>query len=600
MSESKIQVLDRIVADQIAAGEVVDRPASVVKELVENAIDAGAQRVHVEIEGGGATRIRVLDNGVGMREGEIELAFNRHATSKIERIEDLEQIATFGFRGEALPSIASVSRVSIATRTADSVAGIRVELEGGELVGRREVGCPSGTDIEVRDLFFNTPARLKFLKRESTEAGHCTEALTRIALIRPDVSFTLVSGGRRIRELPRAERVEERVGTLFKGETLARAEGSEGGVQVLAVLGPPERARPGAGSLYTYVGGRFVRDRALLKAVSQAFGGTLEHGRYPVGLIAVDLPAGSFDVNVHPQKTEVRFADPRALYRTVRRTITELFSRAVWARGVAGTAPAELGDRIAETPRPYGSSGRLVPPPTTPTAKPAPDPGAMPEARPAPPGGPVARSQPGLEIERPAAGGAAGAFCSLEYIGQARGTFLLFEDEADLVIIDQHAAHERITYEKLRAQLAGGRVASQRLLAAHQVDLGPADAERIAARAEDLCRLGLEVERAGPDRIAIHGVPAEIGDVAPDRLLADMVLALEEGREGSRGEIEDRVLATIACHGSIRAGRGLSEDEVRALVDEMDGIDMAGHCPHGRPVLARIPWREVRRRVGRE
>jgi DNA mismatch repair protein MutL len=599
MSESRIRVLDRIVADQIAAGEVVDRPASVVKELVENALDAGATRVQVDIDGGGATRIRVLDNGVGMRADEVETAFARHATSKIARIEDLDRIVSFGFRGEALPSIASVSRITLRTRTVDALAGEQIELEGGELVVRREVGCPTGTEIEVRDLFFNTPARLKFLKRESTEASHCAEALTRIALVRPDVAFKLVTAGRRTRDLPRAERVVERVAALFKGESLARAQGSEDGVEVVAVLGPPERSRAGAGSMYTYVKGRFVRDRALLKAVTQAFGGTLEQGRYPVGLIALDLPAGAVDINVHPQKTEVRFADPRAIYRAVSRTIAELVSRAVWARGGVDPAPTPQPEGIAEQAQPYAGGGRLVPPP--PLAGTRQKGAAESTVGPAPasPGGPVPLGQSELLVGDAKAGAGSGEFCAFDFIGQARGTFLMFDDGDDLVVVDQHAAHERITYEKLRAQLESGRIASQRLLTAHQVDLGPAEADRIAGRAEDLGRLGLEVARAGPDRIAIHGVPAELGDVAPDRLLADMLIALEQGREGSRGDLEDRVLATMACHGSIRAGRSLTEDEVKALIGEMEGIDIAGHCPHGRPVLARIPWREIRRRVGR-
>jgi len=600
MAESRIRVLDRIVADQIAAGEVVERPASVVKELVENAVDAGATRVQVEIDGGGATRIRVLDNGVGMRVEEIGIAFQRHATSKITRIEDLEAVSSFGFRGEALPSIASVSRIVVETRTADSVAGARAVFEAGEPGERREVGCPTGTAIEIRDLFFNTPARLKFLKRESTEAGHCAEALTRIALVRPDVSFVMISGGRRTRKLPRAERIEERVAALFKDETLARARVADGGIEVIAVLGPPERARAGAGSLYTYVNGRYVRDRALLSAIGQAFGGTLERGRYPVGLVAVRLPAGAVDVNVHPQKIEVRFADPRAVYQAVARAVAELVARAVWARGrTRSLDPASAGG-VAEAPGGYAPSGRLVPPPSSAGGRPVAEPRIIPRAATAAPGGPVRlEQQAALDVGAAPAGADAGGFAALLYIGQARGTFLLFEDEDDLVILDQHAAHERITYEKLRAQLASGRVASQRLLAPHNVDLGPAEAERIAERADDLGRLGLEVGRAGPDRVAIHGVPAELGDVAPDRLLAEMVIALEESREGSRGEIEDRVLATMACHGSIRAGRRVTPDEVRALLEQMERIDLAGHCPHGRPVLARIPWREILRRVGR-
>jgi DNA mismatch repair protein MutL len=598
MTEQRIRVLDRIVADQIAAGEVVERPASVVKELAENALDAGASRVQVEIDGGGVSRLRILDNGRGMGADEVELAFTRHATSKIAGIEDLAAVGTYGFRGEALPSIAAVSRVQIRTRRAEALSATLLELAGGEVVGRREAGAPVGTDVEVRDLFFNTPARLKFLKREATEAGHCAEAVVRLALVRPEVSFVLFSGGRRTRELPRVERVEERVAALFPGERLARVAGAEGGIDVLAVLGPPERARAGAGSLYTYVNGRFVRDRAVLAAVTRAFGGALEHGRYPAGLISLRLPAGAFDVNVHPQKTEVRFADTSTVVRAVTRIAGELTGRAVWALGTAdpaaadgpGDAPVAPPGGVAETAAAYPERARFVPPPPAcgPAAPRTPAPG---------PGGPVKLF---ADLARSgSADSASPTFSGLRFIGQGANLFLLFEDDDDLVIIDQHAAHERVTYDRLRRQLAAGRVACQRLLVPHVVELGPADAERIAALEEDLGRLGLEISRGGPDRIAVRGVPAELAGAAPDRLLAGIVLALEQGPEGSRGEKEDRALATMACHGSLRGGRRLDEREARALVEAMDAADSPGHCPHGRPVLARIPWREIRRRVGR-
>jgi DNA mismatch repair protein MutL len=600
MASGRIRVLSRTVADQIAAGEVVERPASVVKELVENSLDAGATRVQVEIDAGGIGRILVRDNGHGLGADEAELAFARHATSKLEAIEDLETVATFGFRGEALPSIASVSRVSLKTRRREDLAGLHLVLAGGDVVERRETGCPAGAEIEVADLFFNTPARLKFMKRDTTEAGHCAEALVRLALARPDVAFALVSAGRRVRELPRVERVEERVAGLFPDEPLAVARGADGGVEVLAVLGPPHRARAGAGSLYTYVDGRFVRDRAMLKAVSQGFGGTLESGRYPAGLVAIRVPAGGVDVNVHPQKTEVRFADPSAVYRAVARVVAELAGRAVWARGVA--AGAEAAQSVAESPAPYGEprGDRLVPPPrfadrARPGAARSVESGREAVAA---IGGPIARETAPLPIAA-AAVPADRPFFALRYVGQARGMYLVLEDERDLILIDQHAAHERVTYERLRGQLAKGRLEAQRLLAPHHVDVGPAEAERIAALAAPLSRLGLEISRAGPDRIAVRSVPATAGHASPDRLLAELVLALEAGRDGSGGASDDKALATLACHGSIRAGRAVTDDEARELLRKLDGVDFAGHCPHGRPVIARIPWTEIDRRVGR-
>ncbi|MDD5309489.1 MAG: DNA mismatch repair endonuclease MutL [Deltaproteobacteria bacterium] len=584
-----IKVLDRLVADQIAAGEVVERPGSVVKELVENSLDAGATRIQVDIDAGGVARVRVADNGAGIPAAEVELAFERHATSKIRLLADLDDISSFGFRGEALPSIAAVSRVTVQTRTADAIAGVRVALEAGRVTERKDAGCPVGTDIEVRDLFFNTPARLKFLKAESTEAGHAAEALVRLALMRPDVAFTLTSGGRKARQLPRADRIEERVAGLFPEEPLHRVEGEDLGVGVLAVLGPPERARAGAGSLYTYVNGRFVRDRALLKAVTQGFGGTLDQGRYPAGLVAVTLPPGACDVNVHPQKIEVRFADGRAVYRAVARIVGELASRAVWAVGArAPVRVAATAEGVAEEPALYAHPGRLVPPPQAPRSR------TEPPMRPAQPAQPEPE-----QLAMPSAAAGAGTFSRLRIVGQAKSLFLLLEGDDDLVIVDQHAAHERVTFERLRAALSQGRLASQRLLVPSSVDLGPADAERIAALAPDLGRLGLDVSRSGRDRITIHAVPAEVCDASPSRLLADMVLALEESRGGSRGDADERALAIMACHGSLRAGASVAEAEIAALLRAMDTIDFAGHCPHGRPVLCRIPWSEIRRRVGR-
>jgi DNA mismatch repair protein MutL len=583
MTNARIEVLDELVADQIAAGEVIERPASVVKELVENSLDAGAARIQLDIEEGGASRIRVLDNGAGIRADQVKLAFERHATSKIRNLADLDDVASFGFRGEALPSIASVSKIALRTRTKDDIAGVLLSLEGGKVSEQRDVGCPVGADIEIRELFFNTPARLKFLKRETTEASHCSEALVRLAAFRHDVAFSMTSNGRRIRDLPKVDRSEERIASIFPTERLVLAEGAEAGIQVTAILGPSERARPGAGSLYTYVEGRFVRDKTLLKAVTQAFGGTLEAGRYPVGLIGLSLPRGSFDVNVHPQKIEVRFADPQAVYRAVVRVVGEMAAKAVWTLGSGeASKAAEEESGFKYSSEPYRPPGRLVPPPV--------NAGRLPP--PSPPRGEAGRGADAVGKSRE-------WFTNLAYIGQAMGVFLLFEDKDDLVIIDQHAAHERVVYERLRSQLAAGAIASQKLLLVHNIDLGPQDAERIVEFSDDLGRLGLDVVRSGPDRVAIHAVPAELTEASPDRVLADMVLALEEGRRGSRGDAEEAVLMKMACHGSIRGGRSVEKKEIDALLRQLDRVDFAGHCPHGRPVLTKIPWREIFKRVGR-
>ncbi|MCU0661135.1 MAG: DNA mismatch repair endonuclease MutL [Myxococcota bacterium] len=607
MDRHPIEVLSPLVADQIAAGEVVERPSSVVKELVENALDAGATKIRLDIEAGGVRRIRVLDDGAGLAADEVKTAFLRHATSKLRRIEDLDDVSTFGFRGEALPSIAAVSRISVRTRTREDIEGTLLVLQGGRVVEQRSAGCPVGTEIEVADLFFNTPARLKFLKKESTEASHCAEALVRLAALRPDVGFTMSHAGRTVRNLSRVERVEERVMAMFGGEHLVRAQGEEAGVKVLAILGPPELSRAGAGSLYTFVNGRFVRDKTLLPAIAQAFGGTLQRGQYPVGLVAIDMPPGSFDVNVHPQKTEVRFAEPQAVFRAAHRVIGQMVASAVWSLGSLGLRVKEeatpLRNEPPSVPREptFGfEEHRLVPPPPAVRPEPVlPAPSPRPRVTDPPPGeAPPQPLQLGLEPQpqtnHPT------RLRDLRYIGSARSTFLLLEADDELVIIDQHAAHERVTYERLQRELtATGRLSSQRLLTAVNLDLGPAEADRIEELSEQLGRHGLEVSRTGPDRIGIHAVPAELALSSPARLLADMVLALEEGRKGSRSLDEDHLLATMACHGSIRAGKQLSPAEVTALLSQMESIDFAGHCPHGRPVLTRLPWRELERRVHR-
>ncbi len=639
---AKIKILTKVVADQIAAGEVVERPASVVKELIENSIDAGATFIQLEIDAGGIGRIRVLDNGTGFAKDEVETAFLRHATSKLSGIDDLTDIKSFGFRGEALASIAAVSKITVNTRSKKDVAGTKLVLKGGELIESRDAGCPEGTDFEVRDLFYNVPARLKFLKREATETSHCIEAVTRMALILPGITFKVISKGRIVKNLIKTDDPQERVKALFKGETLAKIRGGEFGITVTAILGPPEHARAGGGSLYTYVNDRYVRDKSLMGAISRAFGGTLERGRYPVGYVAIEMPGAGVDINVHPQKTEVRFADTQAVFRAVSHVIGAMAAQAPWTKrgdaDVNGKSGSEyqtgFENRVKESALDgeisskgtvnYDNVNNISAPPlpslSSSFSKPLPSFGNS--GRDSKGSGhkmngvqevhsahgvqavfskPVPKMLPGTNADFVSreSSDRSGNFSSMLYIGQGRGTFLFLEDGDDLVVMDQHAAHERVTYEKLRAQLSKGGVKSQGLLVSYPVDLGPVEADRIESLKDDLAKLGMEIERAGEDRITIHSVPAELSGVSPDKLLADTVLALEEGRKGTKGDMEDKAVATMACHSSIRAGRRVLKEEVQALLLQMDNIDFAGHCPHGRPVLTRIPWSELAKKVGR-
>ncbi|MBN2804329.1 MAG: DNA mismatch repair endonuclease MutL [Deltaproteobacteria bacterium] len=633
----RIEVLSSVVADQIAAGEVIERPASIIKELVENSIDANATSIQVEVDSGGIGRIRIFDNGDGFPKQDVETAFLRHATSKISNIDDILNINSYGFRGEALASIAAVSKLTVLTRTDEDVAGKKLVIHGGRTVENKDAGCPVGTDFEIRDLFYNVPARLKFLKRESTETSHCIEAVTRMALIRPDISFKIISKGRVVKKFIKTDEPAKRVKDLFKDEPLALAKGEENGVAVTAILGPPDRARAGGGSLYTYVNGRYIRDKALLGAVSRAFAGTLDKGRYPVGYISITVPPTGVDVNVHPQKTEVRFANTQAVFRAVSHVVGAMVARSPWVKKEEDLTDINFnfqqGDNakffeINESNLAYDSdSDNMVPPPSglkfpdinkyssldeisvkteksvagsvnhdnTRSSFTEAGTGADTETVPRQENIPLQNSF-SKSLTLPSG---AGVFSSMSFIGQAKGTFLLFEDGDDLVVMDQHAAHERVTYENLRTQLLDGRVKSQRLITPHNVDLGPSEADRIEEHKDELSKLGLDIERSGEDRISIYSVPSEVGGASPDKLLAETVIAIEEGREGSGGDMEDKAVATIACHGSIRAGRKVLKEEVDSLLMQMDKIDFAGHCPHGRPVLTRLSWREIAKKVGR-
>ncbi|HYQ42894.1 MAG TPA: DNA mismatch repair endonuclease MutL [Polyangiaceae bacterium] len=627
--EARIVVLPPALASQIAAGEVVERPASAVKELIENALDAGAQRVDVEIEGGGVTRLSVSDDGVGMSAENARLSVERHATSKLREISDLDHLASYGFRGEALPSIAAVSRFTLRSRPAHCDAGVEVFIEGVAEPVLREAGMAVGTRVEVRELFFNIPARRKFLRSTGTESGHVTEVVEAAALTRPEVTFTLARDGRQVREFLRASGRAERVAQVCDGEDLTPCEGTRGPLRIEAYLSRPEHARSGAGGLRLFVNGRSVRDRALAVTIAQAYGSVLERGRYPRGVVYLDLPPELLDVNVHPQKAEVRFADQRAMadavYGTLSRALAGAFSlptpnRNAWAKPRPDssmiaplTAPkagpaAPAGERAWSAPAhpragepllqarfsaqtPQASSSPLAP--LTPLVESngsaaelllALDPPAMAirdssalEARPQP------------EI----------VWSSLTFVAQLRQTYLLCESREGIYLLDQHAAAERVTFSRLRKQYQGRAVPSQSLLFPVTLDVLPAEAELVEQRSKEMAEVGLDVRVRGPESISIHAVPKLLQRASAERLLRDLLA--EVSRKGGRGfsDAVDLALATMACHGSIRAGDPLAPSEVKALLDALDEADFAGHCPHGRPVVTFLSWAELERKVGR-
>jgi DNA mismatch repair protein MutL len=589
---ARIQVLPPGLVNQIAAGEVVERPASVAKELLENALDACARAIAVEAEEGGLALIRVADDGGGMEPDDARLALERHATSKLRDAEGLAAIGTMGFRGEALPAIASVSRFRLDTCPGGDGAGTRLVIEGGAVLEAGPAARQRGTTVEVRDLFFNTPARRKFMRSPAAEAGHLSEAVVRVALGRPDVGFTLRSGGRSVLAAPPGEGFPERAARALGREAhrhLVPVDARRGEVRVHGVVCSPDHSEPTGRSLYLLVNGRYVRDRGAAHAVLRAFAGTLPPGRHPAGVLRVELPLERVDVNVHPQKLEVRFADGREVYDAVFHAVSAALRTAPWlgraagvsAGAMAAAVPAADDLRAAEVLSfarealpPDGSGARLP----------------LPEAPPA-----LALAASG------AAGRPPGYFGRLRYVGQHARTYLLCEAPGGaLVVVDQHASHERLLFQRLREAFGRRQLAVQPFLVPQVVTLPPAAARALEAGAGELGRLGLELEPFGGESFAVKGAPALLAGVDLARLLADLAGQLAEVERGSAvDEAFHGVLATMACHAAVRANQDLGPEEARALLEGLDAIDFKARCPHGRPVVFELSLADLERQVDR-
>jgi len=607
----RVHLLPPGLVNQIAAGEVVERPASVVKELVENSLDAGARSVAVDVEEGGLALVRVADDGCGMDGEDARMALERHATSKLADAAGLAAISTMGFRGEAIPAIASVSRFALHTAPAEDGAGTRIEVEGGDPVSLEQSARPRGTTIEVRDLFFNTPARRKFMRAGPTEAGHVTEAIVRLALARPDVGFTLRSGGRVVISARPGEPLADRVALALGREAhrhLHTVDHRRGAIRVHGAICGPDHSEATSRSLYLFVNGRYVRDRSAAHAVLRAFAGTLPPGRHPAGVLFVELPLDRVDVNVHPQKLEVRFAEAREVQDALFHAIAAVLRTAPWLRpggGAAGpgapsafpTAPEGSvagGAPVAAEPGVSGAGADEVA-------------GVLAWAR-AAHGAPAAEPRLG-ETQRfpfPVAtedGGARpeGYFASLRYVGQHARTYLVCEAPGGaLVVIDQHASHERLLFQRLRVAWAARALPVQPLLIPRVVTVPPATARALEAAIPELDRVGLELEPFGGDSFAVKGAPAALGGVDLERLLVDLAGQLEHLDRGSA--VDDAfhdLLATMACHAAVRANQDVSPEEARALLDALDGIDFKARCPHGRPVVFELALADLERRVGR-
>ncbi|BDG06587.1 DNA mismatch repair endonuclease MutL [Anaeromyxobacter oryzae] len=604
---ARIQVLPPGLVNQIAAGEVVERPASVVKELVENALDAGARAISVDVEDGGLSLVRVADDGSGMDREDALLALERHATSKLRDADGLAAIATMGFRGEAIPAIASVSRFRVDTAPADDGAGTRIDVEGGALGDVAAVARPRGTTIEVRELFFNTPARRKFMRAPATEAGHVTEAVIRLALARPEVSFNLRSASRLVLAARAGAGLADRAAQALGREAhrhLVPVDARRGDVRVHGVVCSPDHSEATGRSLYLFVNGRYVRDRGAAHAVLRAFAGTLPPGRHPAGVLFVDLPLGRVDVNVHPQKLEVRFAEGREVYDAIFHAIAGTLRTTPWLRRPVPAAGAGLSAPPGASAEPP-SDGVLGPESPRAGEEAA---AVLAWSRATPDAAATERGATGAS-ERfafpivDAEGGArpAGYFASLRYVGQHARTYLLCEAPGgSLVVIDQHASHERMLFHRLREAFRTRRIPVQPFLLPQVVTLQAAVARALEGGLEELGRLGFDVEPFGGDSFAVKGAPAALSGVDLTALLGDLAAQLEQlERTSAVDDAFHDLLATMACHAAVRANQDLAAEEARALLDGLDAIDFKARCPHGRPVVFELPLADLERRVGR-
>jgi DNA mismatch repair protein MutL len=624
---SKIQRLSQSLINKIAAGEVIERPASVVKELIENAVDAHATRIDVSVEGGGAELVRVVDNGDGIPADQLELAVASHATSKVAEADDLFRVDTLGFRGEALASIAEVSRLVLRSRTGDSESGARLEVVGGQPSGTTPCGCPVGTMVEVAQLFFNTPVRRKFLRSKQTEMGHTSEAFARIALARPQVHFTLEDHGRPVFDLPAGQGWRERI-ALVAGrqvaEHLISVESQHGEVKLSGYVAHPNQSRSNTRMQYLFLNGRYIWDRSLRHALGEAYRGLLMTGRHPIAFLWLQVPPEMVDVNVHPTKLEVRFQNADRLYSQLLSTLRTKFlstdlttrveslpegdpTRAVdegraaevrqrvvdWAKGEVaswGGGPARGGDDAGAGSSPSRGDAQGPGPleltrldrSWTPAAGGEPD-------------GELAPHAP-LQSGTPPESAPTGPVKAM----QVHDRYLVTETEEGVMVIDQHALHERILYEQLKARILSGAVESQSLLVPEPVDLGPAEAAAALENRELLGQLGMKIEPFGGETVLVAGYPAMLANMSPTEVLVGLVeRLLSGGKLPDRRDLLDDLLHTIACKAAIKAGDRLAPEEVHALLERRYLIDDPHHCPHGRPTAVIFSREELDRHFKR-
>ena len=607
--EGRIRLLPNALIDQIAAGEVVERPASVVKELVENSLDARATRIRIDVRDGGRALIAVTDNGVGMSPREAKLSLARHATSKVAELSDLETVMSFGFRGEALPAIASIAKMRLFTRAHGTDEGFEITIEAGDVLQERTAGGPEGTRIEVADLFVKIPARRKFLKSEGTEWGHILDWTRRLALALPGVHFELRRDERPAIVWPAVSDNLDRIAAVLgegEADALIQIEAEEGAGHLHAFVSSPEHTRANSNGIFLFVNGRPVRDKVMRHALLQAYRDLLPRGRFPSAVLFLTLRGSGVDVNVHPAKWEVRFADPQAIHKLIRRAVRDAMASRSWLESGAAesmhpqvptsqpTSPqpadaqASSAGRVSEwAPPTWGGEGRRSPASTALATGPLPGLAS-----------PVDRALADEPLQ----------FGQLRLIGQLLSSYLLVEGKSGLLVIDQHAAHERVLYERLRAEWLDPGVERQGLLIPLNVELEPLAAAALAEQVEVVERLGFEIEPFGEGAIAVRTVPALLSGRDPESLLRELAGELQSspgGLEPGTGietrllAAADRVFATLACHSARRFGDSLDPREQEQILQDLDTIPWAPTCPHGRPVAISYSSPEIERRFGR-
>jgi DNA mismatch repair protein MutL len=581
----RIHRLPADLANQIAAGEVVERPASVVKELVENAVDAGAHRIAIHVEMGGKKHVRVEDDGEGMEPEDARLAIERHATSKIRRADDLAAIATLGFRGEALPSIASVSHFVLRTRARGEQSGTEIRVNGGTIASAVEVGAPEGTRVEVNDLFYNLPARRKFLKSDSAETAQVSRIVTQLGLANPGIGFTLTSAGRTVIECPPALSLRDRLYQLY-GERadLLEVLKDAGGIRLSGYIAALAEQGPTRGPQNVFVNRRIVKDRTIAHAIINAYSMASIKERSPEVHLFIEMPADAVDVNVHPTKAEVRFRDQSLVHEVVRRGLMD-------ALGQGGVPQLQL--------QPEAATGYARPPAATVLpgvlssgAYPnrwQPEPSPTRSVSPAFPGVPALPATPALGSIRP-----------MIPLGQFRDTFIIAIDDEGVAIIDQHVAHERVLFERVMERLTSGRLESQLLLVPLVLEVSAADHQSLVARAPELERFGFEVESFGASALKVTAVPALLDVEDSSKALQALAHDLEGLDRGAHvQEAIQRIAATTACHAAVKANDPLSYEKMAHILDELRATAYSTVCPHGRPVMLRLTRREIEKNFER-